>query len=165
MGELNRFSSPNPGSFITQSRVDDGYIYRAGGRSGICSRTAIVSAFHLSVHCVFIVVVVLFLLFDFAFFVSRIHCTTDTQKVKSKSVESGDSSEVERRTRDRKVSGSSPGRNGGRIFFSRVSILCSLISVSVPPLCYSVKDHGHSAKSADDRLQLNTHARYACGSE
>ena len=30
----------------------------------------------------------------------------------------------ERRTRDRKVAGSSSGRTGGRIFFSRVNFLC-----------------------------------------
>ena len=34
---------------------------------------------------------------------------------------------LERRTRDRKVSCSSPGRNGGRNFFSRVSFLCWLL--------------------------------------
>ena len=31
---------------------------------------------------------------------------------------------LERRTLDRKVPGSSPGRSGGRIFFSRVNFLC-----------------------------------------
>ena len=31
---------------------------------------------------------------------------------------------LERQARDRKVAGSSPGRSGGRIFFSRVSFLC-----------------------------------------
>ena len=35
-----------------------------------------------------------------------------------------DDSTLERRTRDRKVSVSRPGRIGGRIFFSRVSFLC-----------------------------------------
>ena len=34
---------------------------------------------------------------------------------------------LERRTRDRKVPGSSPGRSGGRIFFSRVNFLCWLL--------------------------------------
>ena len=33
----------------------------------------------------------------------------------------------ERRTRDRKVPGSSPGRSGGIIFFSRVNFLCWLL--------------------------------------
>ena len=52
---------------------------------------------------------------------------------------------LERRTRDRKVAGSSPGRSGGRMgvflfmfFFSlrgQLSVLI-LISVSVPRLCY-----------------------------
>ena len=36
----------------------------------------------------------------------------------------GESSEVDRRTRDRTVSGSIPGRNGGSILFSSVSFLC-----------------------------------------
>ena len=36
----------------------------------------------------------------------------------------GMASVVERRSRDRKVSGSSPGMSGGRIFFSRVTFLC-----------------------------------------
>ena len=34
---------------------------------------------------------------------------------------------LERRTRDRKVTGSNPYRSGGRIFFSRVNFLCSLL--------------------------------------
>ena len=47
---------------------------------------------------------------------------------------------LECRIRDWKVAGSNPCRSGGRIFFSRVvqgrpSVL-TLISVSVPPLCY-----------------------------
>ena len=37
---------------------------------------------------------------------------------------SGEGSFGERQTRDRKVSGSSPGRSDGRILFSRVSFLC-----------------------------------------
>ena len=37
---------------------------------------------------------------------------------------SGGSSVVEHQTRDQKVSGSSLGRSGGRIFFSRVNFLC-----------------------------------------
>ena len=36
----------------------------------------------------------------------------------------GDGPAIKRRTRDRKVVGSSPGRTGGRIFFSRFNILC-----------------------------------------
>ena len=31
---------------------------------------------------------------------------------------------LERRTRDRKVASSNPGRSGGKIFFSRVNFLC-----------------------------------------
>ena len=34
---------------------------------------------------------------------------------------------LERRTRDRKFAGSSPGRSGGRIFFSGVNFLCRLL--------------------------------------
>ena len=34
---------------------------------------------------------------------------------------------LERRTRDRKVAGSNPGRSGGRIFFSRVNFVCRLL--------------------------------------
>ena len=43
---------------------------------------------------------------------------------------------VERRTRDRKVASSSPDRNGGRLFFSRVNFLCWLL-LGVPSTpCY-----------------------------
>ena len=31
---------------------------------------------------------------------------------------------LERRTRDRKVASSNPGRSGGRVFFSRVNFVC-----------------------------------------
>ena len=55
----------------------------------------------------------------------------------------------ERCTCDRKAAMSNPGRSGGRIFFSRVNFVC------VPQ--WHVKDPGHSAKSADGRLHLNTH--------
>ena len=51
---------------------------------------------------------------------------------------SGDSLVVERQTRDRKVSGLSPGRSGGRfsfLFHCQLSVL-TLISVSVPHPCY-----------------------------
>ena len=34
---------------------------------------------------------------------------------------------LERRTRDRKVSGSSPGRSGGKILFSKFNFLCRLL--------------------------------------
>ena len=44
---------------------------------------------------------------------------------------------LERRARDRKVSGSSPDTSGGRIVFlqSQLSVL-TLISAAVPPPCY-----------------------------
>ena len=44
---------------------------------------------------------------------------------------------LERRSRDRKVASSNPGRNGGRMFSSRVNFFVpTLYSVSVPPPCY-----------------------------
>ena len=66
----------------------------------------------------------------------------------------------ERRTRDRKVASSNPGRSGGRIFFSRVNFACWLLfgvrSTPVLPQ-WHVKDPSHSAKSAGGRLHINTH--------
>ena len=56
---------------------------------------------------------------------------------------------VERQTRGRKVSGLSPDRSGGRIFFSSQLSVLTLISVSVPPPVLPqqrVKDPGHSAE-------------------
>ena len=52
---------------------------------------------------------------------------------------------LERRTRDWKVAGSSPRRNGGRIFFSPESAYFGIRSTPVLPQQY-VKDPGHSAK-------------------
>ena len=77
-------------------------------------------------------------------------------------VGSGDSSVVERRTRDRKVSSSSPGRSCGRIFFSSVFCADSYFCIrSTPALPQQhVKDPVHSAKSAGGRLQRNTYAPY-----
>ena len=49
------------------------------------------------------------------------------------------------------------------LFQGQISLL-TLISVSVPPP-WHVKDPGHSAKSSDGRLQINTHAPYICGFE
>ena len=67
---------------------------------------------------------------------------------------------LERRTRDRNVARSNPGRSGGKFFFSRVNLVCWLLfgvrSTPVLPQ-WHVKDPGHSAKSAGDRLHLNTH--------
>ena len=61
--------------------------------------------------------------------------------------------------RDRKVPSLNPGRSGRRIFFSRVNFVCWLLfgvrSTLVLPQ-WHVKDPGHSAKSAGDRLHLNT---------
>ena len=46
------------------------------------------------------------------------------RRFKKKIMESRNSLLEERRTRDRKVSSSNPGRSGGRIFFSRVNFVC-----------------------------------------
>ena len=54
----------------------------------------------------------------------------------------------ERRTRDRKVASSNPGRSGWRIFFSKVNFVCWLLFgvLSTPVLPqWHVKDPGHSA--------------------
>ena len=65
---------------------------------------------------------------------------------------------LERRTRDRKVASSNPGRNGGRILFSRVNfvywLLVGVRSITVLPR-WNVKDPGHSTKSAGGRLHPN----------
>ena len=68
---------------------------------------------------------------------------------------------LERRTRDRNIASSNPGRSGGRIFFSRVNFVCWLLfGIHYIPVLpqWHVKDPGHSAKSADGMLHLNTHA-------
>ena len=64
---------------------------------------------------------------------------------------------VERRTRDRKVASSNPGRRGGRIFFSRVNFVFWLLSLHPVLPQWHVKDPCHSAKSEGGRLHLNTH--------
>ena len=78
---------------------------------------------------------------------------------------SGDSSVVERRTRDQNVTGSSPGGSGGRISSHGHLSAPTLILVSVPPLCTAVarKRSLSFCQSAGVRLQLNTHAPYVCG--
>ena len=69
-----------------------------------------------------------------------------------------DTSVVKRWTRDRKVSGTSPGRSG-REFSSPGSTLCAdsylgIRSTPVLPQQY-VKDPGHSSKRTGGRSQLN----------
>ena len=67
---------------------------------------------------------------------------------------------LERRSRDRKVASSNPGRNGGRILSSRVNFLCRLfIRCPFHPRVTAVARirPSHSAKSTDGRLHLNTH--------
>ena len=70
--------------------------------------------------------------------------------------DNGDSSVAERWTRDRKVSGSIPGRSGGIITFLLQCFYFGILSTPVL-LQYQVKDPGHSAKSAGDRLHGLTH--------
>ena len=70
---------------------------------------------------------------------------------------------LEHQTRDRKVAGAA-----GK-FSSPWSTFCADFYVgirSIPVLPkWHVKDPGHYAKSACDRLQPNTYAPYICGSE
>ena len=72
---------------------------------------------------------------------------------------------LERQTRDRKVPGSSPSRSGGRILFSRVSFLCWLILVSVPPHVTAVACKRSWSFCQKCRLQVNTHTPHLCGFE
>ena len=82
--------------------------------------------------------------------------------------EAGIAQWFQRRTRDRKVPGSSPSRSGWRIFLLQGQ-LCVLtyfgICSTLVLLQYHVKDPDHSAKSAGGRLQLNAHIPYLCGFE
>ena len=64
---------------------------------------------------------------------------------------SRDSVLEERRTRDRKVASSNPGRSSGRIFFSRLNFVCWLsFGVRSTPVLpqWHVKDPGNSAKKS-----------------
>ena len=74
----------------------------------------------------------------------------------------GDSLVVERRTRDRKVAGSSPSRSGGE-YFSPWWVFCADSYFGIPstPVLpqWQVKDPGHSVKSAL-RLQVNIQGTY-----
>ena len=63
---------------------------------------------------------------------------------------------VERKTRDRKVASSNPGRSGGRISSPGVSLCAVVRSTPVLPQ-WHIKDPGHSAKSAGGRLHLKKH--------
>ena len=63
-------------------------------------------------------------------------------------------------THNWKVASSNPGRSGGRIFFSRVNLVCWFLfsvcsSLMLPQ--WHVKDPGQFAKSAGGRLHLNRH--------
>ena len=82
------------------------------------------------------------------------------QLVSGKSYKAGTACWLERRTRDRNVASSNPGRSGWRTFFSSVNFVCWLLfgvrSTPVRPQ-WHVKDLGHSCKSAGGRLHLNTH--------
>ena len=75
---------------------------------------------------------------------------------------------IEQQIHDRKVTGSSPSRIGRQISSpgsaSFTDSYFSNHSTPVLPLKH-VKDAGHSAKSADGRLQLNPHLPFVCGFE
>ena len=67
---------------------------------------------------------------------------------------------VELRTRDRKVSSSSPCRSGRIISFFRVNFVCwLLVGVRLYPVLpqFRAKDPGQSARSAGGRLHLTMH--------
>ena len=67
---------------------------------------------------------------------------------------------------DWKVAGSNPCRSGGRIFFSRVNLLCWLIFWYPFHPCVTTvacKRPQSFCQSAGGRLQLNMHAPYVCG--
>ena len=79
---------------------------------------------------------------------------------------SGHSSVAERRTPERKVSGSSPDRIGGRIFFAASTVSTNAYfgiqyTLVFPQWC--VKDIGHSVRRAVGRLKVITLAPYICG--
>ena len=60
-------------------------------------------------------------------------------------------------TCDQKVMGSSPGRSGRKVFFSRVNFLCWLLfGILSTPVLTVIKNPGHFAKSASGCLQLYT---------
>ena len=72
---------------------------------------------------------------------------------------------LERRNRDGKVAGSSPGRRDGRIFISKVIFLCWLLFRYPfhPRVTCQSKRFRSFCQSAGGRLQLNTHAPYVYG--
>ena len=74
---------------------------------------------------------------------------------------------VERRTRDRKVAGSIPGRGGGRIFFSRVIFVVAASSFQYPSLSRVnavVRKRSRAfCCTAGGRSKLNNYAIQAAG--
>ena len=70
---------------------------------------------------------------------------------------SWDSLLVEHWTCDWKIVSSNPNRSGRRMLFSWVNCLCFGVSSTPVLLQWHVKHPGYSAKSAGDRLQLNTY--------
>ena len=81
-------------------------------------------------------------------------------------MESGNNSVVRALDSWSKGYGSNPCRGGGTMFFTRVNFLCWLFfQYLFHPRVTAVacKRPSQSAKSACGRLQLNTHAPYACG--
>ena len=59
------------------------------------------------------------------------------------------------------VASSNPGRSGGRFFFfsPELTLCADLFGVRSTPVLpqWHIEDPGLSAKSSDDRLQINTH--------
>ena len=74
---------------------------------------------------------------------------------------------LKRRTRDQKVAGSSPARAAGEFSSPMPAFLCCYVGIRSTSVLQQqhVNDPGHSAKSADGRLQLNTYAPYIRGFE
>ena len=67
---------------------------------------------------------------------------------------------VECQTRDRKVASLNPSRRSGIIIFSKVNFVCWVLFWCLFHPCVTAmarKKPRHSAKSAGDRLHLNTH--------
>ena len=74
---------------------------------------------------------------------------------------------LERRTRDRKVPGSSPGRSGGRSFFSRANFLCWLLfRYPFHPRVPEVTRERSRSACQKYRWQVKAkHTPYLCGFE
>ena len=70
---------------------------------------------------------------------------------------------IRRRTRDRKVESSNPGRSGGRIFLSSVNFLCSLIRCPFQPRSTAVARKRHRSFYQKCRWQVTPKRAYTLG--